>query len=111
VNKAGTRIYTDNAGNNTMTVYDISDPMNPKQIQLLKLKNDGNPWDVRFDPTEKYIFMVDPRARDNVKPGSGQEIHSLTVAPDGMLTEPTDPAPIPVELQNNPIGMAVAGRG
>jgi 6-phosphogluconolactonase (cycloisomerase 2 family) len=111
LNKAGTRVYTDNAGNNTMTVYDTTDPMNPKQIQVLKLKNDGNPWDVRFDPTEKYIFMVDPRARDNVKPGSGQEIHSLTVGPDGRLTEPTDPAPIPVELQNNPIGMAVVGKG
>jgi hypothetical protein len=111
VNKAGTRVYTDNAGNNTMTVYDTSDPMNPRQIQLLKLKNDGNPWDVRFDPTEKYIFMVDPRARDNVKPGNGQEIHSLTVGPDGTLTEPTAPAPIPVELNTNPIGIAVAGRG
>jgi 6-phosphogluconolactonase (cycloisomerase 2 family) len=111
VNKAGTRVYTDNAGNNTMTVYDTTDPMNPKQIQVLKLKNDGNPWDVRFDPTEKYIFMVDPRARDNVKPGNGQEVHSLTVGPDGKLTEPTDPAPIPVELNTNPIGMAVAGNG
>jgi hypothetical protein len=111
VNKAGTRVYTDNAGNNTMTVYDTTDPMNPKQIQVLKLKNDGNPWDVRFDPTERYIFMVDPRARDNVKPGHGQEVHSLTVGPDGTLTEPTDPVTIPVKLNTNPIGMAVAGRG
>jgi 6-phosphogluconolactonase (cycloisomerase 2 family) len=107
VNRAGTRVYTDNAGNNTMTVYDTTDPMNPKQLQVLKLKNDGNPWDVRFDPTEKYIFMVDPRARDNVKPGEGQEVHSLTVGGDGTLSEPTQPAPIPVELNTNPIGMAV----
>jgi hypothetical protein len=55
--------------------------------------------------------MVDPRARDNVKPGNGQEVHSLTVGPDGKLTEPTDPAPIPVELNTNPIGMVVAGNG
>ena len=53
VNKAGTRIYTDNAANNTMTVYDITDPLNPKQIQVLKLKNDGNLWDVRFDSERK----------------------------------------------------------
>jgi hypothetical protein len=65
---------------------------------------------VRFDPTEKYVFMVDPRARDNVKPGEGQEVHALTVDPDGRLTETTAPAPIPVELNVNPIGIAVAGR-
>jgi 6-phosphogluconolactonase (cycloisomerase 2 family) len=110
VNKAGTRVYTDNAGDNTMSVYDTSDPLNPKVIQRLKLKNNGNPWDVRFDPTEKYIFMVDPRARDNVKPGEGQEVHALTVGPDGKLAETTAPAPIPVELGVNPIGIAVAGR-
>ena len=43
INKQGTRLYTDNAGNNSMTVYDITDPMNPKQIQLLKLKGTGTP--------------------------------------------------------------------
>jgi 6-phosphogluconolactonase (cycloisomerase 2 family) len=111
INKAGTRLYTDNAGNNTMTVYDTADPMNPKQIQLLKLKGTGNPWDVRFSPDEKYVFMVDPRARPNVKPGGGQAVHSLMVGPDGKLSEPTEPAPIPVDLDVNPIGMAVAPAG
>jgi hypothetical protein len=111
INKQGTRLYTDNAGNNTMTVYDITDPMNPKQLQLLKLKGNGNPWDVRFSPDEKYVFMVDPRARDNVKPGEGQAVHSLVVGPDGKLSETTEPAPIPVDLNVNPIGMAVAPNG
>jgi DNA-binding beta-propeller fold protein YncE len=111
VNKDGSRVYTDNAGNNTMTVYDTSDPMNPTQIQLVKLKQDGNPWDVRFDPAQKYIFMVDPRARDNVKPGQGQAVHALAVGSDGKLTETTDPAPIPVPPNTQPIGMAVAGNG
>jgi DNA-binding beta-propeller fold protein YncE len=110
VNRDGSRVYTDNAGNNTMTVYDTSDAMNPKQIQVLKLKQDGNPWDVRFDPTEKYIFMVDPRARDNVKPGNGQAVHALSVGSDGKLTEATEPVPIPVPPNTQPIGMAVAAR-
>jgi hypothetical protein len=111
VNRDGSRVYTDNAGNNTMTVYDTTDPLNPKQIQLVKLKENGNPWDVRFDPTEKYIFMIDPRARDNVPPGEGQGLHTLLVGPDGRLTEPaTSPVPIPAPFKTQPIGIAVAGR-
>jgi DNA-binding beta-propeller fold protein YncE len=111
LNKDGSRLYTDNAGNNTMTVYDTSDALNPRQLQVLRLKHEGNPWDMRLDPTGKYIFMVDPRAGTSVKPGQGQEIHSLAVAADGTLSEPTSPAPIPVRLGVSPLGVAVVGRG
>jgi DNA-binding beta-propeller fold protein YncE len=111
VNRDGTRVYTDNAGNNTMTVYDTRDPLNPKQLQLVKLKNDGNPWDLSFDPTGRMIFMIDPRARTNVKAGFGNELHTLTVGPDGTLDEPAfSPVAIPVPLKTNPIGVAVARR-
>lgn len=111
VNKDGTRVYTDNAGNNTMSVYDIGDPLRPRQRQLVKLKNDGNPWDLALDPTGHFIFMVDPRARENVKPGFGNELHTLTVGPDGTLDEPAfSPVPLPVPLNTNPIGVVVAGR-
>lgn len=111
VNKAGTRIYTDNAGNNTMSVFDISDPVNPRQIQLVKLKNSGNPWDLSFDPTGQFIFMVDPRARTNVKAGDGNEVHTLLIGPDGTLTEPDySPVSMPVPRNTNPIGVVVVPR-
>ena len=55
--------------------------------------------------------MVDPRARPNVKPGGGQAVHSLVVGADGKLAETTEPAPIPVDLNVNPIGIAVAPNG
>ena len=109
LNKDGSRLYTDNAGNNTMTVYDTSDALNPRQLQVLRLKGQGNPWDLQLDPSGKYVFMVDPRATTSVKPGQGQEVHSLAVAADGTLSEPTAPAPIPVRLGVNPIGVAVVG--
>jgi DNA-binding beta-propeller fold protein YncE len=48
LNKAGTRLYTANAGNNTMSVFDLSDPTDPKPIQTLHLHYNGNPWDIRF---------------------------------------------------------------
>jgi DNA-binding beta-propeller fold protein YncE len=109
LNTAGTRLYTDNAGNNTMSVFDISNPTQPKQIQLLKLKDNGNPWDVHFDPTGRFIFMIDPRARMNVPPGQGNGLHTLVVQPDGTLMEPAySPVPIPVALDTNPVGITVA---
>lgn len=66
LNQDGTRLYTANAGNNTMSVFDLTDPTNPKPLQTLHLHGDGNPWDIRMDPSGKLIFLVDPRARMNV---------------------------------------------
>lgn len=110
VNKAGTRLYTANAGNNTMSVFDLTDAVNPKPLQTLKLHEDGNPWDIRFDPTEKLIFLVDPRARMNVPAGAGQGLHTLLINADGTLTEPSySPVTLPVGLNVNPFGMAVLG--
>ena len=110
VNKAGTRLYTANAGNNTMSVFDLTDPTDPKPIQTLKLHGDGNPWDIRFDPSGKMILLVDPRARMNVPPGGGQGLHTLLVNANGTLTEPSySPIPIPDGLNVNPFGMAVLG--
>jgi 6-phosphogluconolactonase (cycloisomerase 2 family) len=111
VNKDGSRVYTDNAGNNTMSVYDTSDPLDPKRIQRLKLKGGGNPWDVRLEPDGRHIFMVDPRATTETKPGEGNEIHTLVVQSDGRLHEArTSPVPIPVPLNTNPVGLAVVAR-
>jgi 6-phosphogluconolactonase (cycloisomerase 2 family) len=111
VNRGGTRLYTANAGNQTMSVFDLSDPMTPRPMQTLKLHGDGNPWDMRFDPTERMIFLVDPRARTNVKPGYGQGVHTLTINSDGTLTEPTySPITLPLGLNINPYGMSVFGR-
>jgi len=111
VSKLGTRLYTANAGNNTMSVFDLTDPTTPKPLQTLHLHGDGNPWDIRFDPTQRMIFLIDPRARMNVPPGHGQGLHTLLINPDGTLTEPSySPITIPVGLNVNPFGMAVFGR-
>ena len=111
VNASGTRLYTANAGNNTMSVFDLTDPTTPKPLQTLHLHGDGNPWDIRFDASQKMIFLIDPRARTNVKPGDGQGLHTLLINPDGTLTEPSySPITVPVGLNINPFGMAVLSR-
>ncbi len=109
VNAAGTRLYTDNAANNTMSVFDISSALAPRQMQVLTLSSNGNPWNLGFDPTGRHVFMIDTRDRQvNVAPGQGNEIHTLTVEPDGTLAELAPPVPVPVPLGTNPFGIAVA---
>ena len=60
----------DDAANNTTTVWDTSNSRAPKVIQNYQLQDNGNPWDLAFDPTGRYLFVVAPRARQvNVTPG------------------------------------------
>ena len=111
LNAAGTRLYTANAGNNTMSVLDTSNPTDPKPMQTIDLHANGNPWDFSIDPTGKLIFLIDPRARMNVPPGAGQGLHTLLINSDGTLTEPSySPITVPTGLDVNPYGMAVLGQ-
>ncbi len=112
LNAAGTRLYTDNAGNDTMSVFDIgNDPQNPTQLQTVKLKTNGNPWNLDFDATGRYLFVVNPRAASAlVGPGQGNTVQSLQVNPDGTLTElATSPVQIPVSTNTQALGLVAIG--
>jgi len=108
MNAAGTRLYTANAGNDTMSVFNTSNPMDPVWMQTIQLDTPGNPWDFQIDPSGKMIFLDDPRARMNVAPGYGQAVHTLLIGANGTLSEPSySPAALPVAINVNPIGLAV----
>jgi DNA-binding beta-propeller fold protein YncE len=111
LNAAGTRLYTDNAGNNTMSVFGLTNPLAPRLLQVVTLKDAGNPWDLRMDPSGRFVFVLDARDREDLVPaGQGNELHTLLVNGDGTLTEAAySPVPIPVPLNTNPIGLAVIG--
>jgi hypothetical protein len=105
-------LYTGNAGNNTVSVFDIhTDPRNPKQIQTFKLKGGGNAWNFQVDPTGKFIFLLNMRSADFVPRGDGNNLHTLAIGPDGKLSEPPySPLPLPVAIDTNPWGIAVVPR-
>ncbi len=111
LDRAGRRLYTANAGNNTVSVFDAgTDPERPRQLQTLKLKGSGNPWGLRLDPAGRHLFVVDPRATAGVHPGQGNALHVLDVDADGTLSERDDPVPLPVALGTPPVGVAVLAR-
>jgi hypothetical protein len=109
VNAQGTRMYSGNAGSDSLTVYDIArDPTNPRAIQSVRLNAPGNPWNFEIDPTGQVVFLLDMRAVRQIPPGSGNQLHALRIAADGHLTEErSSPVNIPVPVGTNPIGLAV----
>ena len=114
VNAAGTRMYSGNAGSNSLTVFNIAhNPTNPRAIQSVTLDAPGNPWNFEIDPSGRVIFLLDMRAVRQIPAGEGNQLHALRIGPDGRLTEePSSPIDIPVPRGTNPIGLAIVpGRG
>ncbi len=97
LNRAGTRIYTVNTFDNSVSVYDSTDPWNPTEIQHLHMvDNTGGPTSLALDRSEQFLYVVSQRVETFSKPFSNA-IHVLKVGSDGKLTEaagsPTTVAP------------------
>jgi DNA-binding beta-propeller fold protein YncE len=109
LNRAGTRMYSGNAGSDNLSVFDISrDPTRPREIQSVALDAPGNPWNFEIAPGGRVLFLLDMRAVRQIPAGRGNDLHALRVAPDGRLTEErSSPVKIPVRVGTNPIGLAV----
>jgi 6-phosphogluconolactonase (cycloisomerase 2 family) len=106
VNKAGTRVYTSNTGDPSVTVYDISkSPTSPIEIQKVVLNGQGGGFQFGLDPTEKFLHVVTQKdkAADEV---TANALHVFEVGPDGKLVEvPTSPTPLPVQDLVRPQGV------
>jgi DNA-binding beta-propeller fold protein YncE len=113
VSRDGRRLYTANAGSDSVSVFDTAtDPRGPRQLQSLKLHGDGNPWNMHIDPSGRYLFVVTPRAVSQIPPGQGNTLHTLEIGPDGTLTEPqSSPVPLGVPIGTNPLGLAIVAPG
>jgi DNA-binding beta-propeller fold protein YncE len=104
------RLYFANAATDNISVWDIAnDPRHPRLLQTVPLRGGGNPWNLRLDPSGKYLYIITPRQVAALVPrGQGQLLHSLSIAPDGRLTElPDSPVPLPVAPNTNPLGLAI----
>jgi 6-phosphogluconolactonase (cycloisomerase 2 family) len=87
VNNDGTRLYSSNTGDNSISVLDISNPARPVQIQKLTLAGAGSSFEIELDPENRYLYAVTQRANASTPPGQGNNLHVLRVAADGRLSE------------------------
>jgi 6-phosphogluconolactonase (cycloisomerase 2 family) len=105
-NKAGTRLYTSNTADPSISVYDTSfDPSEPIEIQRVVLNGQSSVFQITLDPADAWFFAVSQRSSAD-QPGTANALHVLKVAPDGTLTEsPTSPTLLPVPASSRPQGV------
>lgn len=95
-NRGGTRLYTSNPGDNSISVYDIAqDPTTPVEIQKVTLKGPGGDAQLTLDSTESFLQVVSQPISTTTTEGNG--LHVLAVTPqDGTLSEvSSSPLPLP----------------
>ncbi len=119
-NKSGNRLYVLNSGENTVSVYNTSNPWMPVSLGKLTLKNSGplytnngasfttsEDFSLNFSPSYKTLYVVSQHTNKDFSIGSYNYLHALAVDADGMLTENTEPVQLPVPATLRPQGVAV----
>ena len=128
-NAAGTRLFTVNNIDNSVSWYDIgSNPRAPVERQKLTLKEPGpmflndrgplsfmqitsTPFQPALSPDERFFYVINQRVDFASSYQQGNNIHIVRIASDGTLSEPGDPVQltpqIGVPVRDRPHGVVV----
>ena len=119
-NKAGTRLYALNTAENTASVYDVTNPTAPVEIQKFALKKPGplfdsmspagmvtssQPFYEELSADERFLYVLNQHAAPDFS-ANYNYVHTLAVDRDGRLSEPTEPMQPPVAATVRPQGIA-----
>jgi len=109
VNHAGTRLYSSDTGTNSISVYDLANPLKPVQIQEFNMSGLGNATQFELSPDDAYLYAISSRASATIPDGQGNALHVLKIADDGTLDEIAK-SPILFHLPDGvrPQGVAIA---
>jgi 6-phosphogluconolactonase (cycloisomerase 2 family) len=111
VSPSGRFLYTANAGNGSVSAFDLRIPEEPRRLQVVHLRRGANPWGLALDPSGRTLFVVDPRAVGGTPDIVGNRLHVLAVGRDGRLEEIDDArVKLPVSANASPLGIAVVPR-
>ena len=107
VNHSGTRVYATNTGDNSISVYDSTDPLDPKEIQhFVMAATTGSPFSTVIDSSDVFIYVSSERASATAA-AAANAIHTLKVNADGTLSEPFAPTVLPISGLTRSQGIAV----
>ena len=122
-NKAGSRLYTLNSAENSISVFNTENPLSPVSLDKFSLKNSGplipngmggfsttsEDFSFEFSGDEKFLYVLCQHTNQDFTIGNYNYFHVLSVAPDGRLSEPGEPLQMPVAANVRPQGIAVYG--
>lgn len=120
----GRRIYTVNNIDNSVSMYDASNPRAPAERQHLVLKDPGpmflndrgpmsfmqvtsTPYQPALDPEERFLYVVNQRSDYFSADQKGNKLHILRIAGDGSLSEPGASVDLPVPAIARPMGLVI----
>src|SRR5579862_4339791 len=96
VNHTGTRLYVTNTGDTSISVYDLTDPLNPAEIQhFVMAPTTGAAFSTVIDSSDQWLY-VSSELSGTSSTTAANAFHSLKVSSDGTLTEPFAPAILPI---------------
>src|SRR5438045_2362146 len=107
-NESGTRLYTSNTGDSSISVYDTTFPLQPVEIEHLKLKGLGNPFQITVDPRGTFLYVVTHRGSASIPLGQGNTLRALKInkVTGKVVEEGTSLVNLPVPPGTRPQGVA-----
>jgi hypothetical protein len=73
--------------------------------------NTSQPFEIAFDQEQRHMYVVSQRVTTNADDLAGNYLHTLSIAADGSLSEPSDPIDLRdagVAATARPQGLVVA---
>lgn len=96
VDHKGTRLYVTNTGDTSVSVYDLTDPLNPMEIQhFVMASTTGAAFSTVIDSSDKWLYVSSEQSSPSATTAANA-FHALKVMSDGTLTEPSAPTVLPI---------------
>jgi hypothetical protein len=111
VSSDGRVLYVANTITDSIGVYSLADPLHPVQIENVPLagpRTSTDAFEIALDPSGDFLYVISQTTSTSFP--QGNQLHTLSVARDGTLTEPNAPVIFPqsaVPADAHPQGLAV----
>jgi 6-phosphogluconolactonase (cycloisomerase 2 family) len=109
INRRATRMFTSNQGfadTSSISVYDLTDADQPREIQIIQLAGQGNSAQIELSGDEKTLYVLTQNFSTKIPLDQGKTLHVFSVAADGTLTEDA-PVQFHLPIGAEPQGVAV----
>jgi 6-phosphogluconolactonase (cycloisomerase 2 family) len=108
VDKGGRFLYSSNTGDNSMSVYDLSNPTTPIEIQHLLIGGMGGVQQFSLSPDQTFLYLLQEE-NSPASVGLSNMLYVMQVdGKTGMLTLlPQDTVKLPLPPNTRPFGVAV----